>query len=142
MDEAQQINKPRHFGRVVMKRLADGEEAADFVPLIVVPVEVEVTLRPVPVEVGHVAVTISVDPRRAVIKCGTSHPFHCLLIARHGCILSEDVIPLAYSTKYFHKEHSDSTVRKAVTLHILTYRSVQISIAQSRNRGLKHLLSK
>ena len=123
-----------------MKRLADGEEATGFIPLIVIPVEVEVTLGTVPIEVGHVTITISVDPRRAV-KCGTYHRFHCLLIARHGCILFGDVISPACSTKYFHREHSDSTVCKALTVHMLTYRSVQISIAQSRSRGLIHLLS-
>ncbi len=58
-----------------MKRLANGEEPTDFIPLIVIPVEVEVSLRSVSVEVGHVAITISVDQGRAVIKCGTYHPF-------------------------------------------------------------------
>jgi hypothetical protein len=45
--------------------LADGEEPTDSEPSIVAPEEVEATLRPVPVEAGHVAVTIPVDPRRA-----------------------------------------------------------------------------
>ncbi|HLC69675.1 MAG TPA: hypothetical protein VJH75_01360 [Patescibacteria group bacterium] len=49
-----------------MTELADGEEAAVLVPVVVEPVEVEVAPGAVPVEVGHVAVAVRVDPGRAV----------------------------------------------------------------------------
>ncbi len=38
-------------------RLANGGEPADVIPVILVPVEVQVPLRVVPVEIGHVADT-------------------------------------------------------------------------------------
>ena len=49
-----------------MKLLADREETIDVVPVIVVPVEVQVALGAVPVEVGHVAVTVRIHPDGAV----------------------------------------------------------------------------
>ncbi len=129
------------FGRVKMKRVADGEETAVLIPVVVAPVQVEVALRAVPVEVGHVAVAVRIDPGRAV-KCGICRLCHCLPIARHGCILFGDVIPLTYSTKYFHGITVTALYGKPWPLVFLAYRSVQISIAQSRSRGLNHLLSK
>jgi hypothetical protein len=51
-----------------MIELADGQEATDVVPVIVRPVEVELAVRTVPVEIGHVAVAVRVDPGRAVKK--------------------------------------------------------------------------
>ena len=41
-----------------MKRVADGSEATDVVPVVVNPVQVEVTLRVIAVEIRYVAVTI------------------------------------------------------------------------------------
>ena len=51
-----------------MIELADGQEPADVVPVVVEPVEVELALGTVLVEVGHVAVAVRVDPGRAVRK--------------------------------------------------------------------------
>ncbi len=48
-------------------RLANGGEPADVIPVILVPVEVQVPLRVVPVEIGHVAVAIQVAPDRAAV---------------------------------------------------------------------------
>ncbi len=45
-----------------MKRFADSEETAVAVPPVVVLVQVEVALRVVPVQIGHVAVAIAVHP--------------------------------------------------------------------------------
>lgn len=49
-----------------MKRLADGQEPIDLVPVVLVPVQVEVPLVVVPVEVGEVAVAVRVHEVRAV----------------------------------------------------------------------------
>jgi len=49
-----------------MKILADGQEPAVIVPVVVVPVEVQVALVAVPVQVGHVAVAVRVHPDGAV----------------------------------------------------------------------------
>ena len=48
-----------------MKRLAAGEEPTDSKPSMAAPVEVEVAPRSASVEVGHAAITIAIDPRRA-----------------------------------------------------------------------------
>lgn len=45
--------------------LADGEEPTDSTPRIAAPVEVEFTLRAATEEVGHAAITIPIEPRRA-----------------------------------------------------------------------------
>lgn len=49
-----------------MIKLADGKKAKVVVPVVVKPIEVEVTIRTVPVEVRHVAITVRVNPGRAV----------------------------------------------------------------------------
>ncbi len=71
--------------------IADGEEATEAVPSIVVPVEVEAPFRPAPVEAGHVAVTIAVDPRRAegddrelALDVGERRPERQQLLDRRG----------------------------------------------------------
>ncbi|MFZ2189512.1 MAG: hypothetical protein WA057_01440 [Candidatus Magasanikiibacteriota bacterium] len=123
-----------------MIELADGQEAADVVPVVVEPVEVELAVGNVPVEVGHVAVAVRVDPGGAVKTYKTpsiSPPFEY----SQGCILFGDMIPLISYTKFIIWEHNNSTLNKAMTLFTLAYCYVQISIAQSRNRGQKHLLS-
>ena len=51
-----------------MRKLANGEETVVLVPVIVEPIEVEVTLVAVPVEVRHVAV-IQVTRDRTVFFC-------------------------------------------------------------------------
>ena len=45
-----------------MKRVSDGREPVDLVPVILVPVHVQVALRTVPVEVRNVAVAVPVLP--------------------------------------------------------------------------------
>ena len=49
-----------------MKRLANGQKTTVLIPVIVEPVEVEVTLRAIPVEVRHVTIAVGINPRRAV----------------------------------------------------------------------------
>ena len=61
-----------------MKTLADGEEAIDVVPVVLVPVEVQVAIGAVPVEVGHVAVAVRVHPDGAV-NCVRHLQNHCPL---------------------------------------------------------------
>lgn len=49
-----------------MNKLADSKKTVIVIPVVVKPIEVEVTLGVVPVEVGHVTITIRVNPGRAV----------------------------------------------------------------------------
>ena len=56
-----------------MKRVSDGGEPVDLVPPVLEPVEVQVPLRAIPVEVGDVAVAVRVPPDR----CTEYHPRHC-----------------------------------------------------------------
>ena len=49
-----------------MKRVSDGREPIDLVPVVLDPVQVQVPLRAVPVEIGNVAVAIQVPPDRIV----------------------------------------------------------------------------
>jgi len=46
-----------------MKRLAEGEEPAARIPVIVEPVEVQVTLAVVTIEIHHVAVAVDLSHR-------------------------------------------------------------------------------
>lgn len=56
---------PRAQGTKNLRRLADGEEAAEPVPVVPEPVEAEQTAGAIPAEVGHVPVAVRVDPGRA-----------------------------------------------------------------------------
>jgi hypothetical protein len=58
-----------------MKRLANGEKTTVLIPVIVEPVEVEVTLGTVLVEVRHIAIAAGINPRRAV-KIIRYYPCH------------------------------------------------------------------
>ena len=51
-----------------IKRLADSRETAVVIPPVVKPVEVQVTLRAVPVEIRAVAVAIRVLPDRTIVR--------------------------------------------------------------------------
>ena len=124
-----------------MIELADGQKAAVLVPVVVEPIEVELAVGTVPVEVDHIAVAVPVDPRGAVKKYKIPSISLPLEYSR-GCILFENFISLIPYTKFIILEYGNSTLNKAVTLFTLTYCYIQISIAQSRSRGQKHLLSK
>lgn len=50
-----------------MKRIADSTETANLVPVVLDPVQVQVAVRTVPVEIRDAAVTIQVLPDGAVI---------------------------------------------------------------------------
>lgn len=119
-----------------MNRLAT-QHPVVVVPVVVDPVPVLDPAAVVPVDVIDVLGVVGVTP-----KCAICHPYHRKQNTQTGCILFGDTISPAYHTKYIHLEQSNSTVCKAIASHNLTYRSVQISIVQSRNRGPKHLLSK
>ncbi len=82
-----------------MIALANGQEPAVLVPVVVIPVEVELAVGTVPVEVGRVAV--AVDPGGAVkiYKMSSMPP---PIEYSPGCILFEKIIPLTSYTKYFH----------------------------------------
>jgi hypothetical protein len=56
-----------------MKRFAKGEKTPVSIPPIVKPIEVEVALPVIPIQIGHVAVAIAVSPDRNVqsIICAT-----------------------------------------------------------------------
>lgn len=45
-----------------MKQVADGGEPVDLVPVVIDPVQVQVPLRAIPVEVRNVAVAVAVLP--------------------------------------------------------------------------------
>ena len=59
-----------------MKKLADGEEPVDRVPVVLIPVQVEVALDTVLVEVRNVAIAIGVTPDRARRNCTKHLPLH------------------------------------------------------------------
>ncbi|MBU4314956.1 hypothetical protein KJ673_00960 [Patescibacteria group bacterium] len=84
-----------------MIKLADGQEPIVLVPVVVIPVEVELAVGTVPVEVGRVAVAVAVDPGGAVkiYKMSSMPP---PIKYSPGCILFEKIIPLTSYTKYFH----------------------------------------
>jgi len=103
-----------------MNKLADSQEAIVVIPVIVKPVEVEVTLGVVPVEVRHIAITIAIDPRRAAKMykiSSTAPPFEY----SRGCILFEKFISPIFYTKFIIIKHTNNTLNKAVTLFILAY---------------------
>ena len=49
-----------------MKRISDCGETAVLVPPVLSPVQVQVAIRTVPVQIGHIAVAIRVAPDRNV----------------------------------------------------------------------------
>ena len=53
----------------IIKKVADGEEPIVVVPVVLVPVQVEIALGVVPVEVGDVAVAERALPDRARRNC-------------------------------------------------------------------------
>lgn len=57
-----QQRKPSGRSQREIKRISDGREPADLVPVVLDPVEVQVPLRTVPVEVRNVAVAVPVLP--------------------------------------------------------------------------------
>ena len=57
-----------------MKRLAEGQEPIVRIPVVLEPVEVEVPLATVAIEIADVAVAVRVLPDRA--KCLRYHPCH------------------------------------------------------------------
>lgn len=58
-----------------MKRVSDGREPIDLVPVVLDPVQVQVALRAVPVEVRNVAVAVPVLPNGTSVQnivCATT----------------------------------------------------------------------
>ena len=45
-----------------MKRVSDGRESVDLVPVVLDPVQIQIALRAVPVEVRNIAVAVPVLP--------------------------------------------------------------------------------
>jgi len=86
-----------------MKRLAKGEEPTALIPVIVriVPVQVQIALGTIPVQVRHVAVAVRVDPARALVICKTSSKPPPIEYSQ-GCIVFRDFISLMLCTKYLH----------------------------------------
>ncbi len=89
--------------------LADGQEPAVLVPVVVEPVEVKLAVGTVPVQIGHVAVVVRVDPGRAVKKYKTSSVSLPLEYSQ-GCILFEDIIPtnILYQVHHFGTQQQHS----------------------------------
>ncbi len=81
-----------------MNRLAT-QHPIVVIPVVVLPVPVSdpLTRVLVPNDVVDVVGVVGVTQKYAMHR-----PFHCLPIAPHGCILFEDVTPLAHRTKYIH----------------------------------------
>ncbi|MDO9509938.1 MAG: hypothetical protein Q7J14_01465 [Candidatus Magasanikbacteria bacterium] len=105
-----------------MIKLADSKEAIVVIPIVAKPVEVEVevTLGVVPVEIGHMAITIRVNPGRAVKMYKISSialPFEY----SRGCILFENFISPIFYTKFIILKYRNSTLSKALALFILAY---------------------
>ena len=69
-------------------RVADRQEAVVGVPVIVPPVEVELALRVVLVEIRHIAIAIDL----ANGACAKSRPRHCPPIASQGLYRIRDLI--------------------------------------------------
>lgn len=69
-----------------MKRVARGEEPAVLVPVVIVPVQIEVALRVVPVQVGEVTVAIAVHERGAAKIC-EAPPVSLPVEFSPGCIV-------------------------------------------------------
>lgn len=124
-----------------MKRLADGQEPVDLVPIVVVPVQVEVPLVVVPVEVGEVAVAVRVHPVRAVNlreRPSAPLPVEC----SPGCILFGVFKPPDLPRQVFSfLGFINGTLTQAVARIIPADLINQSSTARSRNRGLCRLLS-
>jgi len=56
-----------------MKRFAKGEETPVSIPPVVKPIEVEIALQVIPIQISHVAVAVRISPDRNVqsIICTT-----------------------------------------------------------------------
>lgn len=86
-----------------MKRLAERQEPAVIIPMIVIPIEVQIPLGVIDVEIRHIAITIRIDPGRTQRTCRTpSKPLP--IESSLGCILFGKFISLVFCTKYFHFE--------------------------------------
>ncbi len=97
-----------------MKRVADGQEPTDVVPLVVVPVQVKIAVAVVPVEVRNTTITVGVDPRRAVIVC-TETPISLSFEYSPDCIVFEGISPLPLYTKYLHIQTNGGTLHYGYT---------------------------
>jgi len=123
-----------------MKRLAT-KHLIVIIPVVVVepvPVPDPLTRVLVPVEVVDVVGVVGMAPKMCVMP-SISLPIEYsiglyFIWGRYPTSISHQV--------YSFLEHSNSPLYKVVTLHILTYCCIQISIAQSRNHRLLYLLSK
>lgn len=116
-----------------MKTLADGdsEEAAVAIPVIVVPVEVQVALGAVPVEVGHIAVVVRVHPGGTVNCIRYLQNHHPLNILRAeyimGVFFSSDI---SYQVVSF-LGSTNGTLNEKLSSLILAGLVFQISTAQN-----------
>lgn len=84
-----------------MKRVADDEETVVLVPIVVVPVQVQLPLVIPPVQAGDVAVAIRVMPDRAPAMYKVPSvplPIEYSL----GCILFGSIAPPVQCTKCLH----------------------------------------
>lgn len=124
-----------------MKRLADGQEPIDLVPVVVVPVQVQLPLVVVPVEVGEVAVAVLVHEVRAVnLRGRPSAPLPVEFSL--GCILFGVLKPAnlprqVFSFLGFIKGALTRAVARIIPADLIN----QSSTARSRNRGHCRLLS-
>ena len=82
----------------VTKRLAERQEPAVIIPMIVIPIEVQVPVIVITVEIRHITITIRIDPGRAQRACRIpSMPL--LLEYSWDCIVFGKFISLISCTK-------------------------------------------
>jgi len=81
-----------------MKRLAERQEPAVIIPMIVIPIEVQVPLGIIAIEIRHITITIRIDPGRAQRTCRIP-PVPLPFEYSWGCIAFGNFISLVFCTK-------------------------------------------